>query len=356
MDENTKFLKDTLKLAKKGLSYTYPNPLVGAVIVKNSRIIGQSFHHKVGDLHAEIEALNAVTDSPKDATLYVNLEPCSTFGKTPPCVSAIIRSKIKKVVCCSLDPNPKNHGQGIAGLQKAGVKTTVGPLEHEARILNEAFFTFHEKKRPFVAIKFASSLDGKIATKTGNSQWITNEKARIYARSLRAQYQAILVGINTVLTDNPHLGVRIKGKKDPVRIILDSGLRIPLNAKALRDSNVIIATANKTNKKKTEQLEKMGVIVLVFDGAIPIPELLSRLREREIISILVEGGGQTLGSFIDAGTVDKIYAFHAPVIIGGKDTISIGGYGAKTIADVLHLKNISRRKIGDSLLTTGYIS
>lgn len=356
MNENTKFIKQTLNLAKKGLSWTNPNPLVGAVIVKNSRIIGQGFHHKAGDLHAEIEALNTISESPTGAFMYVNLEPCSTFGKTPPCVAVIVQSKIKKVVCCSLDPNSKNHGQGIVGLQRAGIETTVGLLEHEARILNEAFFTFHEKKRPFVAIKFAASLDGKIATYTGNSKWITNEKARKYAREIRTQYQAVLVGINTVLFDNPHLGVRMKGKKDPVRIILDSRLQIPLNAKVLRDSNVIIATANKANKKKTEQLEKMGVTVLVFDGVIPIPKLLSRLRAKEIISILVEGGGQTLGSFIDERIIDKVYAFHAPMVIGGKNAISIGGYGTKTIADVLHLKNVSRRKIGDNLLTTGYIS
>lgn len=351
------FLKQTFKLAKKGLSWTNPNPLVGAVIVKNGRIIGKGFHHKTGLPHAEIEALNSAVENPEGATLYVNLEPCNYFGKTPPCVPVIIRSKIKRVVCSTKDPNPKVFGQGLAKLQKAGIEISVGILENEARELNEAFFTFHEKKRPFVAIKFATSLDGKMATGTGDSKWITSGKARKYARALRGQYQAVVVGINTVLTDNPHLGIRIKGKKNPVRIILDPKLQIPLNAQVLRDSNVIIATTKKANKFKKENLKKMGFIILSFNSEyIKIPELLSTLKEKEIISILVEGGGETLGSFVDSRIIDKVYAFHAPTIIGGKKAISIGGEGMQTIKEALYLKNISHKNFGDNLLTIGYVA
>lgn len=357
MNNDIFFLKETLKLAKKGLSWTNPNPMVGAVIVRNGHEIGQGFHHKAGHPHAEIEALNNATEDPKDATLYVNLEPCSNHGRTPPCTEAIIKSGIKKVVCATLDPNPENHSQGLAKLQKAGIQVTTGVLEDEARKLNEAFFTFHEKKRPFVAIKFAASLDGKIGTRTGDSKWITNEGARKYARSLRANYQAILVGINTILADNPHLGVRIKGKKDPLRIILDPQLQIPTNALVLRDRNVIIATTTRAEKQKKKHLEDKGFTVLSFDSKyIEIKKLLSTLKEREIISVLVEGGGKTLGHFIDAKVVDKVYAFHAPIIIGGKQAIGISGKGAATIQDALKLKDISYKKFADNLLTVGYIN
>ncbi|MBI2330112.1 bifunctional diaminohydroxyphosphoribosylaminopyrimidine deaminase/5-amino-6-(5-phosphoribosylamino)uracil reductase RibD [Candidatus Daviesbacteria bacterium] len=331
MNKDIKFLKETLNLAKKGLSWTNPNPMVGAVIVKNGRIIGKGFHHKIGLPHAEIEALNNAIESPQDATMYVNLEPCAVFGKTPPCVDAIIQSKIKKVVFCTLDPNPKNHGKSLARLKEACLETSVGILETEARKLNETFFTFHEKKRPFVAIKFAASLDGKLATKTGDSKWITNEKARIYARSLRNEYQAVLVGVNTILKDDPNLGVRIKGKKDPLRIILGSKKQIPTNCQVLRDQNILIISAK------------------------AIPDLLSALKEKGIISVLVEGGGETLGHFLDDGIIDKVYAFYAPILIGGKTAISIGGKGTQTIEKALHLKNVSLKKFDDNFLTTGYL-
>lgn len=306
-----KILLQTLKLAKKGLGWTNPNPMVGAIIVKNGRIIGKGYHKKFGFPHAEIEALRNCQQA-KSATLYINLEPCTHFGKTPPCVDEIIKAGIKKVVCCSLDPNLKTHGKGVAKLKQAGISVKIGLLEDEARKLNEAFFIFHEKKRPFVAIKFAASLDGKIATHTGDSKWITNEKARRYGRSLRAQYQAVLVGKNTFLKDHPHLGARIKGKKDPLKIVL--GLSI--------------------NPKN-------------------IQELLSMLYKKEITSVLVEGGGKTLGSFIDAKVVDKVYAFYAPILIGGEKAVSISGKGFPTISQSLHLKNISFKKFSDNFLVTG---
>lgn len=331
MDEDVKFLRETLKLAKGGLGWTYPNPMVGAVVVKNGKVIGKGYHKKIGLAHAEIKALNDCKESPKGATLYVNLEPCIHFGRTPPCVDSIIKSEIKRVVCCTLDPNPIVRGKGLAKLQQAGVETKVRILEAEAKKLNEVFFTFHRKNRPFIAIKFAASLDGKIATHTGDSKWITNEKARKFARNLRSQYQAILVGINTVLKDNPHLGVRMKGKKDPLRMIVGSRPQIPDHYSVLRDQNVL------------------------FINTKTIKDLLSLLKEKEIISVLVEGGGKTLGKFVDAKIVDKIYAFHAPIIIGGEKAVSaIEGKGFKSISEAMRLNHISHKKFGDNYLTIGY--
>lgn len=357
MNTDIDLLKMTLKLAKQGMGWTNPNPLVGAVIVKNGRIIGKGFHHKAGLAHAEIDALNKVTENPTGATLYVNLEPCIHSGKTPPCTDPIIKAGIKRVVCSTIDPNPKVNGQGIKKLQEAGIAISIGLLKNEARKLNEVFFTFHEKKRPFVAIKFAASLDGKIATRTGDSKWITNEKARNYARSLRIKYQAVLVGINTILADNPNLGAKVKNKKDPIRIILDPQLQIPLNAEVLRDANVIIATTKQAPLHKKQQMQNKGFTILDFKSRqIQINKLLSILKEQGVISLLIEGGGETLGSFIDSRIIDKVYIFHAPMLLGGKNAISIKGKGIETIQKAIRLKNISFRKFDDNLLTTGYVS
>lgn len=350
------YLRQSLNLAKKGMGRVNPNPMVGAILVKDGQIIGKGYHKKSGFPHAEIEALASCKVSAKGATLYVNLEPCVHFGRTPPCVEAIIRAGINRVVCALLDPNPKVHGQGIVKLKKAGIDVSVGVLEKEARILNEAFFTFHEKKRPFVAIKFAASLDGKIATPSGDSKWITNQKSRDYARLLRGQYQAILVGINTVLKDDPHLGVRKRGYKDPLRIILDSKLRVPPDSQVLRDKEVLIVTTGNANQKKLTELQKQGFDVIIFDENIKIPKLIKILQQREIISVLVEGGGQVLGSFADGKLIDKVYAFHPPIIIGGEKAVSaVGGKGVKFMKDAIRLKNISFKKFEDNLLIIGYV-
>jgi diaminohydroxyphosphoribosylaminopyrimidine deaminase/5-amino-6-(5-phosphoribosylamino)uracil reductase len=348
------FIDETLRLAKKARGWTNPNPMVGAVIVKDGQIIAKGYHKRVGFPHAEIEALNAAKTSVEGATLYVNLEPCTHYGRTPPCVDAIIQAGIKRVVCSTLDPNPKVHGRGIAKLKQAGITVLVGLREKESKALNEAFFTFYEKHRPFVAIKFAASLDGKIATYTGDSKWITNEKARLFARKLRGEYQAILVGINTIIRDNPHLGVRNPGKKDPVRVILDSNLRIPLNSQVLRDNNVLIATTAHASKDKKELLTKQGIPVLTFESKnIPVKKLLLSLRSREIISVLVEGGGKVLGNFVDEKIVDKVYAFYAPILIGGEKAVAVGGKGINKINNALCLKRISIKRFQDSFLVIG---
>lgn len=358
MDKNQDefFLKETFKLAKKGMGWTNPNPIVGAVIVKNGHIIAKGYHKKFGGPHAEIEAINSAKTDLKGATLYTSLEPCCHFGKTLPCTDVIIKAGITKVVCPVLDPNPKVSGKGVAKLRKAGISVSFGTLEDQASSLNEAFFTFHKKGRPFVAIKFASSLDGKIATKTGDSKWITNEKAKEYARSLRSQYQAVLVGINTILRDDPHLGVRTRDKKDPLRIILDPSLKIPLNSQVLRDSNVLIVINSKASNEKINFLKQRGIPILKFSGRkILLQKLLIYLKEIEIISFLVEGGGKTLGNFIDKKLFDKIYAFYSPIIIGGEKAVnSIGGDGITRIREGIHIKNVSHKYFGDNFLLIGY--
>ncbi len=330
---DTYFMALALRLAKKGLGWTFPNPMVGAVIVKNGKIVAKGYHKKAGFPHAEIEAMRQGRTLTQGATLYINLEPCSHFGRTPPCVDAIISSGIKKVVCSTLDLNPKVAGSGVGKLRQMGIEVEVGVLEKEAKKLNVAFFTFHTQKRPFVAIKFAASLDGKIATRTGDSKWISSEKARRFARRLRGEYQAILVGANTVLKDDPHLGTRIKGLKDPIRIVLDPHSKIPNSAQVLRDENIIIV-----NKQIT------------------VSGLMDFLYEKEIISVLVEGGGRTIGNFVDVGLVDKVYAFHSPLIIGGEKSVSsVSGNGFATIRQALHLKDVTFQRFSDTLLTVGYV-
>ncbi len=355
MTKDEFFLKQALKLAKKGLGWTNPNPMVGAVIVKNGKIIAQGYHKRVGLPHAEIEALNTAKQSVKGATLYINLEPCSHFGRTPPCVEAIIKAGISRVVCSTLDPNPKVQGQGVMALKKAGVKVSVGLLKKDARLLNEAFFTFHEKKRPFIAIKFAASLDGKIATKTGKSKWITNESARLYARKLRAHYQAVLVGINTILKDNPHLGMRDENKKEPLRIILDPELKIPLNSQVLRDNNVLLIITFLAKQEKLRAIKKRKIPFISYRSkTIPLPRILDDLKKREIISIFVEGGGETIGNFIDKGLVDKIYAFYSPIIIGGKEAKSaVSGKGIKNLNSGLRFSKAAFKHFGDNFLLVG---
>jgi diaminohydroxyphosphoribosylaminopyrimidine deaminase/5-amino-6-(5-phosphoribosylamino)uracil reductase len=261
-------------------------------------------------------------------------------------------------VIATLDPNPLVSGDGIARLRQAGMSVSIGTLDEEAKVLNEAFFGFHEMHRPFIAIKFAASLDGKIATVNHDSKWITNEKARRYARALRSQYQAVLVGVNTVIDDDPHLGARISGKSDPLRIILDSTLRIPPKSQVLRDNNVLIITTKKAPEAKRKALIDQGIPLFIVPGnQIELSKVRKELVRREIISILVEGGGTVIGSFVDNRLVDKVYAFYGPLIIGGTDSVAaIGGQGAAAISQSLQLTNLTYKKIDDTTLIRGYTS
>ena len=351
------YLRKSLNLAKKAEGKTFPNPLVGCVIVKNNKIIGKGFHKKAGDNHAEINALNNSEQSVNGATLYVNLEPCSHFGKTPPCVESIIKAGISRVVFCTLDPNTKVHGKGKQKLIDSGVEVTFGILEHAAEQLNESYFVYQTLRRPFIAIKYASSIDGKITTSTGESKWITNSLARQYGRKLRSKYQAILVGSNTVLHDNPHLGSRISGNYEPIRIILDSSLKTDPSSKVYRDSNVLVFTSQKVTIKRRELFKKHNIeTIFSKSNEVLISEVLEHLYIRNIISIYVEGGSKVLGSFNDLKTIDRLYAFVSPIIIGGDGSKSpISGEGVDVLKNSLHLEQVETKYFEDNILITGRI-
>ncbi len=365
--DDEKYMKLALRLAIKAKGRTSPNPLVGAVIVKNDRIVGRGYHRKAGRPHAEINALNMTGERAKGATLYLNLEPCAHFGKTPPCTKRIISSGIKEVVIAMIDPNPLNCGNGVKELRKAGIEVKVGVLEKEARKINEAYTKYITTKKPFVILKTAMSLDGKIATKTGVSKWITNEKSRKYVHKLRSEADAILVGVETVLKDDPRLTSRVKGKglrvkdKKPFRVVVDSRVRIPLGARVLnKEAPTIIATTKFAPKRKTEALRKKGIEILVIkdrDKKVNLKELLKRLGELEITSLLVEGGGKINASFLENGLVDKVLFFIAPKIIGGEEALTpVEGEGIKKIKDAIKLKDINIKRFGEDVLIEGYVA
>ncbi len=349
-------MQRALDLAVLGEGWVSPNPMVGAVLVKDDQIVGEGFHKKAGGPHAEVVCLNEAKELAKGATLYVTLEPCSHYGKTPPCTEAILKAGVKKVVVAMEDPNPLVAGNGLEILRQHNIEVVSGVLEKEAKALNEVFIKYITTKIPFVAVKVATTLDGKIATYTGSSKWITGSQSREYVHYLRHKYDAILVGINTVLKDNPSLNCRLEGKetKDPVRVVLDTHLKIPLDAKIINSaaSPLIIFTAS-DNQQKINELIKNGVEVIKEKGKtkININFVLKKLGEKNITSILVEGGSEVLWSFFEQNLVDKFYKFMAPKIIGGKNSFSIiGGEGMANIEDAIKMKWEQIKMIGDDIL------
>ncbi|MBQ4522817.1 MAG: bifunctional diaminohydroxyphosphoribosylaminopyrimidine deaminase/5-amino-6-(5-phosphoribosylamino)uracil reductase RibD [Lachnospiraceae bacterium] len=351
-------MKRALELAKKGEGKTAPNPMVGCVVVKDGEIIGEGFHEEYGKLHAERNALNSLSKSAEGAELYVTLEPCCHYGKTPPCTEAIIEHKIKRVIIACVDENPLVGGQGIEILKKHGICVTVGVLKEEAMKLNEVFFHYISKKRPFIAMKYAMTLDGKIATVSRDSKWITSEESRNFVQVLRNRYKAILVGIHTVLEDDPMLNCRIEGGVNPVRIILDSKLRIPIESKIVKTAKEIetIVVTTKADEMKKETLKSLGVKIMEMQNEICLPELLTRLGERNIDSILVEGGGRVHGSFLQENLVDRVYAFIAPKLIGGEKALSpVEGKGIQKMADAVKLKDTECTVIAKDILITGRV-
>lgn len=351
------YMKYALMLAEKGRGRTSPNPVVGAVIVKDGRIIGEGWHKKYGENHAEINAFeNAETrgESVEGAEMYVTLEPCSHYGKTPPCAKAIIEKKIKKVYIGLLDPNPLVAGRGADMLRDAGIQVETGVLEDECRKTNKIFLKYITEKRPFVIMKTAMTLDGKIASYTGDSKWVSSEASRHAVQKMRNSLTGIMVGIGTVLADDPQLTCRLPDGRDPVRIIVDSHLSIPLDAKVLKDDNFIIAT---TEKCDAEKLMKLGDRVLVTksqNGKVDLERLMELLGQRGIDSILLEGGGSLNEAALRAGIVDRVADFIAPKIIGGKDAKTpVEGEGFETMSQAIQLENIETSKIGDDLLIQG---
>lgn len=324
------FMKRAIELAKQGVGWTAPNPLVGAVVVKNGRVIGEGYHRKYGELHAERNALAACSEDPAGATLYVTLEPCCHYGKTPPCTEIIIEKKIAKVVIGSRDPNPKVAGKGARILREHGIEVVEDYMREACDALNPVFFHYITTKTPYVVLKFAMTLDGKIATRTGASKWITGEAARNHVHQLRGRYAGILAGIGTVLEDDPMLNCRIDGAHQPLRIILDSHLRIPMGSRLVRSAKEypLLVVCNESAREREEgasriqKLEEAGAKVWTLpekNGHPDLNVLMQRLGEEKIDSVLIEGGGTVNEAALKAHIVHHVYAYIAPKIFGGED-------------------------------------
>lgn len=356
------YMRKALALALKAKGRTFPNPLVGALIVKNGEIIAQGYHRKAGAKHAEVEAINSAGKRAKGSTLYVSLEPCTHYGRTPPCVDKIIESGIKEVCIGMIDPNPLNNGKGIRLLEEHRIKTRFGILEMDIRKNNQPFIKYMNKKMPYITVKVGQSLDGKIATKDGNSKWITSDKSRVYARLLRREYDSIMVGVNTIIKDNPIL-LANDNQAQFTRIIVDSRLSTPADSNIFKKPlPVIIATLKEASGQETENnyflAQKSRVLyVKENNGQINLHDLLKKLARLGITNILVEGGGSLIGSLFDNGLVDKLLFFIAPKIIGGKDSItSVKGRGVSRVDKAISIKEMKIKKISGDILVEGLIN
>lgn len=357
-----KYMRLAMQLAGNAIGRTSPNPLVGAVIVKDNRVVGCGWHRKAGTPHAEVHALNQAGELAQGADVYVTLEPCAHYGKTPPCAKALVEAKVKNVYGGLLDVNPKVAGKGFKILEDAGIHVEYGFLQDELRKQNEVFFKWIEHKKTFVVLKAAMTLDGKIATATGQSKWITNETSRAYGYKLRDIYDGIMVGINTVIEDNPMLTARVDVGKNPIRIVVDSSLKIDINANVVQDKSAktIVATTDKADKDKILKLQAQNVDVIVVDkdenDKVDIEKLLNILGQQNICSILVEGGATLSGSFVAKKLVDKVYFFIAPKIVGGKEAKTpVAGTGILNLQEALALKDIQIEKLEEDILIIGRV-
>ena len=357
-------METALTLAVKGRGYTSPNPMVGAVVVKDGRVVGSGYHRRVGGPHAEVNALTAAGDAAKGATLYVTLEPCNHTGRTPPCTRSITRAGIKRVVTAMQDPNIDVAGGGNDFLKQQGIEVISGVCENRAKRLNEAFIKYVTTHKPFVIVKCAATLDGRIATRSGDSKWITGENSREFVHRLRHAVDGILVGIDTVKKDNPSLTTRMKDCKgrDAVRIILDTHLSIPLDAKLLRqesDADTLLITAETISGSKKQAVEEAGARVITCtlkDELIDMQSLMDSLAAMGLTSILIEGGSRVIASALNAGIVDKVLFFYAPKILGGDDGIPIcSGPGPDLMKDSLAVADINVHRFDDDILIEGYI-
>ncbi|MFH1189128.1 MAG: bifunctional diaminohydroxyphosphoribosylaminopyrimidine deaminase/5-amino-6-(5-phosphoribosylamino)uracil reductase RibD [Candidatus Omnitrophota bacterium] len=357
MNTDKKYMAIAIALAKKAEGRTSPNPMVGAVVVKGDRIVGRGYHKKCGLPHAEVYAIKSSGALAKGSTLYVTLEPCDHHGRTSPCTDAIIKSGIKRVVIAMKDPNPVTDGRGIEKLRSHGIKVETGVLESEAFAMNRPFIKFITKRTPWVRIKLAESIDGKIATRSGDSKWITREESRRYVHKLRGIVDAVMVGIGTVLKDDPLLLSGIRGMKEPLRVVVDSSLRIPVTSKLFSTSgrhSLIMATTRKASFKRAELCAKKGISVLFCrsrGGRVDLKDLLKKLSWLNVTDLLVEGGGELAAGFIEERLADQFIFFIAPKIIGGRDArTSVEGRGVDKVKDALRLKNVSTRMIDGDIL------
>jgi len=351
------YMRKALRLARRGLGKTSPNPMVGALFVNNGEIIGQGYHRRYGGNHAEIDAMQDAGGEIGGATLYVTLEPCCHHQKkTPPCLDALIRGNVGRVVIGTVDPNPLVNGRSIESLNQRGIETKVGVMEEECRELNGVYFKYTQTGLPLVTLKFAQTLDGRIASATGDSRWISSESSRMLVHRLRSLHDAILVGVGTVLTDDPKLTVRLVKGRNPLRIVVDSRLRIPLSARVLKDQDVaptIIATTARADEAKLSSLKEMGVEVLTVDedetGGVDLNGLLKSLGKRGISSILVEGGAGIITSFLRQQLADRVMIFIAPKIMG-KGIEAVGDLGIRDVGHALKLSFVKTYKRGEDLV------
>jgi len=357
-----KYMGQALRLARRGLGKVSPNPMVGAVIVKGGRVIARGYHKFFGGDHAEVNALKHATEDVSEATLYVTLEPCRHWGKTPPCTDAIIKSKIAKVVVGMLDPYPEMRGKSIELLKQHDIETVTGVLEKECRALNEVYLKYTTTGLPFVTVKFAQTLDGRIATAKGDSRWISSPESLKLAHKLRARHDAILAGVNTVIKDNPELTTRLVKGRNPTRIILDSHLRVPLDAKVLTNQEaartLVVATAA-APAEKLAALQKMGIEVLLAppdaEGRVDLKQLLKMLAQRQISSLLVEGGAATITSFLRLDLADKIIAIIAPKLMG-TGTDAVGELNITDVSQALKLSFTRIYRSGEDIVVEGKIN
>ena len=363
MDVDEIFMKQAIRLARKGLGSTSPNPLVGALVVKDGQIIGSGYHKRAGAPHAEIEALSKAGKGAKGSTLYANLEPCNHYGRTPPCTKTILESSVSKIVVGMSDPNPNVTGGGCKFLRSKGVEVKCGVLEEECTRLNEVYIKYATKGKPFVILKGALTLDGWIATQTGNSKWITNEKSRRFVHILRKRVDAIMVGVGTLISDNPLLTPYLAGRSDrePVRVIADTNLRVPIQSRVFNSGTsalTIIAAGSNIKNSKRKTIEGLGARVIncqMRDGRIDLADLLDKLAEMSISSVLVEGGASIFSSIIREGLVDKFYIFLAPKILGGDNGVPFTrGPGCDIIKDCMTLKVLMVRRFDDDIVIEAY--
>ena len=359
MPQDDFYMALAINNAKTMKGQTEPNPLVGSVIVNGGRVVGIGAHLKAGEPHAEIHALRMAGDAARGGTIYVTLEPCSHHGRTGPCAEAIVNAGLKKVVIATLDPNPLVSGNGVQILENAGIEVKVGVCEEESRQMNEVFNTYITEKRPFVTLKAASTLDGKIATRSLDSKWITSEEARLDVHQLRSENQAILVGVGTVVEDDPELTSRIPDGRNPLRIVLDSSLRISLDSKIIMDglAETWIFSAQKSDPEKKAALEQLGISVFETSGVkqVNVRDVVRILGEKSISSLFIEGGGTINAAFLEAGLVDKTVFYFAPKLVGGKQAPTfIEGMGYDLMKDAVELERGEFVKIGKDFKFTGY--
>ncbi len=356
-------MRRALALAGRGMGHVHPNPLVGAVLVKNGRILSQAAHETFGGPHAEVRALERYKEVPPGSTLYVTLEPCDHFGKTPPCTQLLLQKKVRRIVVAMKDPDPRVAGRGFSRMKKAGISVKTGVLEHEAKILNRHYLHWVSTHQPYVTLKMGQSLDGKIATRSGQSRWITGEASRRKVQEIRKTADAILVGVNTVLADDPLLSVRLQGvKAQPLKVVLDAELKTPSNARIFSKKStgkVLIFVSRRASPSRKKILEKKAEIFVVSEvrrGRLDWKAVLNALGKKGVTHLLVEGGGEVAADAIFRRHVKEIYFFVAPLFVGGKQAISsVGGDGIARLHEAVRIRKWDARRLGDDLLFHGFL-